>query len=104
MSAAPPVTLGPLRTDDLPEVGLFLHAHLNPRLSAQQWADSLRPAWETPFVLLPSAVLKRLCVWGFVFAIAFGSCVPAARSGLPLLMLVVIYGGIGWAVQARRGE
>jgi hypothetical protein len=47
MSAAPTVTLGPLRTDDLPEVGLFLHAHLNPRLSAQQWADSLRPTWET---------------------------------------------------------
>jgi hypothetical protein len=47
MSAAPTVTLGPLRTDDLPEVGRFLQEHLNPRLSAPQWADSLRPTWET---------------------------------------------------------
>lgn len=47
MSAAPTVTLAPLRTEDLPEVGRFLHTHLDPRLTAQQWAGSLRPTWET---------------------------------------------------------
>lgn len=47
MPSIPTVTLGPLRTADLPDVGRFLHTHLNSRLSAQQWADSLLPTWET---------------------------------------------------------
>ena len=46
MPTASPVTVRRLRTDDLFEAGRFLHTHLNPRLSPEQWAESLRPTWE----------------------------------------------------------
>lgn len=38
----------PIATDDLPAVGRFLHDHLDRRLSAQRWAEALRPAWPAP--------------------------------------------------------
>jgi hypothetical protein len=47
VSTAPPVTVRPIRTHELAEVGRFLHSHLNRKLSAQQWAKSLRPTWST---------------------------------------------------------
>jgi hypothetical protein len=39
------VQLAPVRPTDVAEVGAFLHAHLNARLSADQWAASILPSW-----------------------------------------------------------
>jgi hypothetical protein len=39
------VQVAPIRVSDLAEVGEFLHAHLNPRLSAGGWARSVVPTW-----------------------------------------------------------
>jgi hypothetical protein len=39
------VQVAPIRVADLAEVGEFLHAHLNPRLSASGWARSVVPTW-----------------------------------------------------------
>ena len=39
------IQLAPIRGADLANVGAFLHAHLNPRLSAREWADSMVPTW-----------------------------------------------------------
>src|SRR4051794_41079630 len=39
------VQLEPIRGSELGEVGVFLHQHLNPRLAAQEWADSIVPTW-----------------------------------------------------------
>ncbi|WP_164477794.1 hypothetical protein [Nocardioides pantholopis] len=39
------VRVAPIRSADLPAVGRFLHAHLNPRLSAQEWAAAAVPTW-----------------------------------------------------------
>ena len=39
------VRLEPILGSDLTEVGAFLHAHLNPRLSAADWASSIVPTW-----------------------------------------------------------
>jgi hypothetical protein len=39
------VQLAPIGGADLGEVGAFLHAELNPRLSAEQWARSIVPTW-----------------------------------------------------------
>lgn len=47
MPTTPPVGLRPIRTDDLPRVGEFLHAHLNGGVPADTWARALRPAWRT---------------------------------------------------------
>ena len=44
---APAVALAPITGDDVPEVGAFLHHHLNPRLSAQEWAASIVPPWRS---------------------------------------------------------
>lgn len=39
------VRVAPIRSGDLPAVGAFLHHHLNPRLSADDWAASAVPTW-----------------------------------------------------------
>jgi hypothetical protein len=39
------VDLRPLERADLARVGAFLSRHLDPRLSPQQWADSIVPPW-----------------------------------------------------------
>jgi hypothetical protein len=39
------VKLAPITLADAPRVGEFLHAHLNPRVTAQAWADSLHVPW-----------------------------------------------------------
>jgi hypothetical protein len=39
------VKLAPIRAADLADVGEFLHAHLNARLSAEEWARSVVPTW-----------------------------------------------------------
>ena len=39
------VRVEPILGADLPEVGAFLHAHLNPRLSPRQWAAAAAPTW-----------------------------------------------------------
>jgi len=39
------VRLEAILGSDLTEVGAFLHAHLNPRLSAADWAGSIVPTW-----------------------------------------------------------
>jgi hypothetical protein len=39
------VVLEPIRGADLADVGAFLHDHLNPRLTARQWADAIIPTW-----------------------------------------------------------
>ena len=39
------VELLPIGPGDLTLVGEFLHHHLNPRLSAQEWAESIVPPW-----------------------------------------------------------
>ncbi|MFN7149495.1 MAG: hypothetical protein ACK4V6_08435 [Microthrixaceae bacterium] len=39
------VELAPITTDDLAEVGAFLQAHLNQRVSADTWAATARPPW-----------------------------------------------------------
>lgn len=39
------VQLAPVAPEDLPAVGAFLHAHLNPRLSAAEWTAALVPTW-----------------------------------------------------------
>lgn len=39
------VQLSPICGTDLSEVGAFLHAHLNHRLSALEWADAIVPTW-----------------------------------------------------------
>ncbi|WP_244931736.1 hypothetical protein [Nocardioides sp. W7] len=39
------VRVAPIRPADLPEVGAFLHDHLNPRLSAAEWAVAAVPTW-----------------------------------------------------------
>ncbi|HTW16412.1 MAG TPA: hypothetical protein VMF51_14850 [Nocardioides sp.] len=40
------VRVAPVRAADLPEVGAFLHDHLNPRLSAADWAAAAVPTWQ----------------------------------------------------------
>lgn len=35
----------PIQEGDLQAVGEFLHAHLNPRIAARTWSDSLRHRW-----------------------------------------------------------
>lgn len=42
-----PVRVCPVEEADLPEVGRFLHDHLNPRITAEGWARSLVPTWAT---------------------------------------------------------
>lgn len=37
----------PISSTDLPGVGVFLHRHLNPRLSPGQWQAALTPTWTT---------------------------------------------------------
>lgn len=32
----------------MPEIARFLHEHLNPRLSAEQWARAIEPPWRAP--------------------------------------------------------
>jgi hypothetical protein len=39
------VLLHPITDADAPRVGAFLHANLNPRVSAEHWARSLRVPW-----------------------------------------------------------
>ncbi|WP_224769360.1 hypothetical protein [Nocardioides ochotonae] len=39
------VRVEPIHRADLPEVGAFLHAHLNGRLSPAQWAAAADPTW-----------------------------------------------------------
>lgn len=39
------VRVAPIRDVDVPEVGRFLHAHLNSRLSSVEWAQSILPTW-----------------------------------------------------------
>jgi hypothetical protein len=45
MSLVGRAQLAPILRADLQEVGAFLHAELNPRLSAAEWAWSLVPTW-----------------------------------------------------------
>lgn len=40
------VGLTPIHRHDAPRVGQFLHDHLNGRISAPQWADSMLPTWQ----------------------------------------------------------
>jgi hypothetical protein len=40
-----PVSVQPITDADLPRVGEFLHAHLNPRVTADHWASSARVPW-----------------------------------------------------------
>ncbi|MEI5672939.1 MULTISPECIES: hypothetical protein [unclassified Nocardioides] len=40
-----PVRVSPVHRSDLPEVGAFLHDHLDPRLSAAAWAGAAVPTW-----------------------------------------------------------
>jgi hypothetical protein len=40
-----PIRLLPIERADLASVGEFLHRHLNPRLSAADWAASIVPPW-----------------------------------------------------------
>ena len=40
-----PIRLLPIERADLSSVGEFLHVHLNPRLSAADWARSIVPTW-----------------------------------------------------------
>ena len=42
-----PVRIDPLDDQSVAEVARFLHANLNRRLSAQGWADAMRPLWTT---------------------------------------------------------
>src|SRR5688572_23353833 len=39
------IQLEPIASVHVPEVGAFLHEHLNPRLSASEWARSIVPTW-----------------------------------------------------------
>jgi hypothetical protein len=39
------VVLRPITEADAPSVGAFLHAHLNPRVTAEQWARSVHVPW-----------------------------------------------------------
>ncbi|WP_447924715.1 hypothetical protein [Georgenia muralis] len=48
MPGGPAVELGRITPADLEEVGEFLHAHLNERLSARQWSAALVPPWPAP--------------------------------------------------------
>jgi hypothetical protein len=41
------VELKPIDAADLQRVGEFLHANLNPRLSAERWATCLKSPWDT---------------------------------------------------------
>jgi hypothetical protein len=42
-----PVSVEPIASTDAPQVGDFLHEHLNDRLSAELWANSILPTWST---------------------------------------------------------
>lgn len=44
-SADSAVDLQPIRPEDVGPVGEFLHANLNTRISARQWADAIVPPW-----------------------------------------------------------
>lgn len=37
----------PIASSDLPDVGLFLHQHLNPGLAPEGWESALTPTWQT---------------------------------------------------------
>jgi hypothetical protein len=41
-----PVSVRAIQGSDLPAVGQFLHAHLNPRISAQTWASAPLVPWQ----------------------------------------------------------
>jgi hypothetical protein len=41
------VQLAPILDEDVPAVAAFLHAHLNDRVSAEQWARMMIPPWST---------------------------------------------------------
>jgi hypothetical protein len=45
MASAGRAQLAPITRDDFPEVGAFLHRHLNARLSPAAWACSIGPTW-----------------------------------------------------------
>ncbi|WP_454295825.1 hypothetical protein [Salana multivorans] len=47
MSTSTNAVVEPIETADLPAVGEFLHTHLNPALSAADWARALTPTWVT---------------------------------------------------------
>jgi hypothetical protein len=42
------VDLSPITSEDLSSVADFLHAHLDGRLSPEQWAAALTPSWAAP--------------------------------------------------------
>jgi hypothetical protein len=46
MSETGSVGLREIRADDAQRVGHFLHEHLNPRVSAQEWANAMIPPWQ----------------------------------------------------------
>lgn len=45
--AGPAVTVRPVDADDVGTVSRFLHEHLNPRVTAENWAKLLLPPWPT---------------------------------------------------------
>ncbi|GAA4710829.1 hypothetical protein [Nocardioides conyzicola] len=47
-AGTPRVVVAPITASDLERVGRFLHEHLDPRVPAETWTRTVRPAWCSP--------------------------------------------------------